>query len=249
MSNPGYRPYEPQLTPQLVADGIWTVDGPEIDYRFAGLTLPCPTRMTIIQLSSGALWLHSPTHYTEELGAQVAAMGRVAAIVAPNSFHYAHIAAWGRAFPAAQCHASPDIIGKVTATTGRPEPLTDTAPAIWAEDFDQILVKLGKFTETVFFHRRSRSLIVTDLVQNFEAERITRRFTRLVLQLGGATGPRGTTSIDIRLAAKGHHAALRVAASRMQAWAPERIILSHGRCYDKDIAAELTKAFSWATGR
>ncbi|OYX40258.1 MULTISPECIES: DUF4336 domain-containing protein [unclassified Sphingomonas] len=249
MSDPGYRPYEPQLTPQRIADRIWTVDGPEVAYRFAGLTLPCPTRMTIVQLADGQLWLHSPTAYTGALGEQVAALGTVAWIVAPNSFHYCHIAAWAAAFPEAACHVSPDLAPKLTVTLPAHSLLDDTAPMAWASEIDQLLVRAGSFTEAVFFHRHARTLIVTDLMQNFEASRIGRRFNRLVLQIGGATGPRGTTSMDVRHAARKHHAVIRAAAVQMAAWNPARIILSHGKCYDHNVQEELATAFAWARSR
>jgi hypothetical protein len=31
----------------------------------------------------------------------------------------------------------------------------------------------------------------------------------------------------------------------MVAWAPERIVLAHGRCYEADGTAELKRAFRW----
>jgi hypothetical protein len=31
----------------------------------------------------------------------------------------------------------------------------------------------------------------------------------------------------------------------MVAWAPERVIFAHGRCYERDGAAELRRAFRW----
>lgn len=31
----------------------------------------------------------------------------------------------------------------------------------------------------------------------------------------------------------------------MIAWTPDRIVLAHGRCYDKDAGAELRRAFRW----
>ena len=42
---------------ELVSRGedIGTVDRPELAYRLWGLTLPCPTRMTIIRLPDGKL--------------------------------------------------------------------------------------------------------------------------------------------------------------------------------------------------
>lgn len=82
---PGYRPYEPQLQLRPWTDDIWTVEGPEISYRLWGLTLPCPTRMTIIRLPDGELWVHSQVACMPDLVAAVEALGPVAAIIAPNA--------------------------------------------------------------------------------------------------------------------------------------------------------------------
>lgn len=249
VSDPGYRPYHPQQTVIAVANDLWIVDGPEVNYRFAGLTLPCPTRMTIARLAGGKLWLHSPTHYTHALGAQLATLGDVTWLVAPNSFHYAHIAAWSAQFPAAEVHLSPDVASKIGGTLPRLIHLSTAVPGGWTADMDQSFVDLGGFVEAVFFHKPSRSLIVTDLLQNFERDRIVRRLTRLVLTMGGATGPTGTTSLDIRLLARGHHAAVREAVAKMVGWAPDRIILSHGKCFEKGAVEELHRAFAWVGDR
>jgi hypothetical protein len=98
---PGYLPYEPQLIPKTWAEDIWTVEGPEVAYSLWGLTIPCPTRMTIIRLPSGDLWVHSPVACTPALVTAVKALGPVAAIIAPNVFHYTHLADWTHAFPQA----------------------------------------------------------------------------------------------------------------------------------------------------
>lgn len=50
VKRPAYRPYLPQCEAQQLDDDLWIVDGPEVGYRFAGLTLPCPTRMTIVRI-------------------------------------------------------------------------------------------------------------------------------------------------------------------------------------------------------
>ncbi len=245
MRRPGYLPYLPQSEPVPVAEDLWVVDGPEIGYRFAGLTLPCPTRMTVVRIGT-ALWLHSPTHYSPELGGRIAALGDVTWIVAPNSFHYSHIAAWAAAFPSAEVHVSPDIVTKLPHALDRPIPLGAAAPADWRAHLEQLHVDLGRFVETLFFHRASATLIATDLVQNFEAERIPNPILRTLLRVGGSAGPGGQTSIDVRVAARGHHGRARDALRHMLGWAPQRIIVSHGKGYDRDIAAELHRAFRWA---
>ena len=246
MKRPAYRSYLPQCEPQQLADDLWIVDGPEVGYRFAGLTLPCPTRMTVVRIGR-ALWLHSPICLSPLLVAKLAELGQVKWIVAPNSFHHTHIAAWASQYPAAECHISPDLAARFESTLpGAPMLGGSPAPA-WASALDQYQVDLGTFIETIFFHRSSRALIVTDLLQNFEADRIRNPATRFVLWAGGATGPCGKASIDIRLPARRHRARLRAAVKHMLDWAPQRIVLTHGKCYDTDIETELRRAFRWAS--
>lgn len=243
-SAPGYRPYEPQLQPVPWAEDIWTVDGPEVSYRLWGLTLPCPTRMTIIRLPDGGLWVHSPVACTPDLVAAVEALGPVAALIAPNVFHYAHLADWARAFPQARIYALPGLAAKVPGITFAALDQPGTAP--WLAAIDSHVVALGSFTEVVFLHRASRTLIVTDLMQNFEAGRIRNMLVRTVMTLGGATGPNGRPSIEIRLAALAHRSALRESVRQMLAWEPSSIILSHGASYRNDAVAEIVKAFGAA---
>ncbi len=45
--------------------------------------------------------------------------------------------------------------------------------------------------------------------------------------------------------AKQKKPAFRAAIETMIAWKPERIILAHGRWYDRDGANELRRAFRW----
>ena len=59
--------YEPLNVPKPVADEIWVIDGPAI--RFYGM--PFSTRATVVRLASGALWVHSPTHLSAGLAAEV----------------------------------------------------------------------------------------------------------------------------------------------------------------------------------
>lgn len=241
---PGYLPYEPQLQPLPWAEDIWTVEGPEVSYRLWGLTLPCPTRMTIIRLPDGGLWVHSPVACTPDLIAAVEALGPVAAIIAPNVFHYNHLADWARAVPQARIYALPGLAAKVTGITFAALDQAGTAP--WLAAIDSHVVALGSFAEVVFLHRASRTLIVTDLMQNFEAHRIRNPLVRMVMRLGGATGPNGRPSIEIRLAALMHRNALRRGVQQMLAWEPSGIILSHGACYRKDAASVIAKAFGRA---
>jgi hypothetical protein len=239
---PGYLPYEPQLIPKSWAEDIWTVDGPEVAYSLWGLTIPCPTRMTIIRLPGGGLWVHSPVACTPDLVAAVKALGPVTAIIAPNVFHYTHLADWTHAFPQAAVFGVAGLGAKVPGIAFAV--LDDHPPQSWREAIDCHVIALGSFTEAVFLHRASRTLIVTDLMQNFEADRIRNPLVRAVMRMGGATGPNGKPSIEIRIAALRHRAAVREGVRRMLDWQPAGIILAHGACYRSNADAEIGRAFA-----
>lgn len=247
-SAPGYAPYEPLGALKPVDEDIWTVDGPEIAYSLGGLSIPCPTRMTVVRLAGGQLWLHSPTALSVELAERIGALGKIAFIVAPNTFHYAHAADWRAAFPDAALHAPSRLPAKALQRIGAHHVLTDAAPDGWSAEISQIVVDGDGFVEVVFFHHASRSLIVTDLMQNFEPARVRSPIVRTLLRIGGATGPNGRASMEMRLAARNRRAEIAAASRRMIAWKPARILLAHGRSYESDAAGEIHRAFKWATG-
>ena len=84
------------------AEDIWIADGPVVT---AALGFHFPTRMAVIRLRDGGLFVWSPVALTAELRAGVEALGAVRHIVAPNALHDLFLAEWGRAFPGAQLHA------------------------------------------------------------------------------------------------------------------------------------------------
>ena len=62
----------------------------EIPLRFFGMQLG--TRMTIIRLKNGKLFLHSPTKLSPKLIEKINNLGKVAFIVAPNKLHHLFLA-------------------------------------------------------------------------------------------------------------------------------------------------------------
>lgn len=243
MTRFGYRPYDPQLVPVKQSENIWTVEGPEVGYRLGGVTIPCPTRMTVVKLTDGTLWLHSPVAHTVELDETLAKLGTISALIAPNSYHYLQIGAWAALHPDASVYASADVAQKISAAKNIP--LGASKRTNWHVDLDELLIDLGKFSETVFFHHASGTLIVTDLMQTFEASRVRSLPIRLLLQAGGATGPNAKPSIEIRLAARQHRDALRAGVQQMIDWNPKRVILSHGPCIYDDAVGAINRAFDW----
>lgn len=238
---PIYPPLN-QLKP--VADDVWIVDGPLIRFGPAWLKMPFPTRMTVIRIGAD-LFVHSPTDLTAELRAQIDAVGRPRWIVGPNRIHYWWIPPWHAAFPDADVYLAPrtrEQAGSRIAFDTRT--LANTRGYPWDEAIATLPVAGRYMTEVVFFHRASRTLVLTDLIENFEPRKLS-SFMRWLTRFGGVQDPNGGMPRDMRLTFSGDRAGLRSAIEQMIAWNPERIVLAHGRWYDKDGAAELRRAFRW----
>ncbi|MHA7850041.1 DUF4336 domain-containing protein [Roseovarius sp.] len=234
--------YEPLDTLKPVADGVWLIDGPAL--RCGGV--PVPTRATVIRLENGDLWVHSPTRLSEGLRAQIEALGSVAHIIAPNRWHHTHMPDWQAAFPRAQSWAAPGVADHA-ARRGHALVIdhvlkTDGAEAPWAGQIDQMILGGSRdHREAVFLHRDSRTLILTDLIQAFETAKLP-VWTRPIIWIAGVDDSDGSMPPRLRWRYR-DKVALAESLERMIAWAPERVILAHGRWYERRGTAELERAF------
>lgn len=209
------------------------------------LAMPFSTRMTLVRLPDGGLWVHSPIAPDPALFAEIEALGTVGWLVAPNTLHYWWIPDWKARYPAAAVCAPPAVAAKAKRPIAIDLPLTGDPPEAWQDVFTQVVLTSRIFTEADFFHRPSRTLILADLIENFEARRVHNPFYRLLMRLGGVLDPDGKMPIDMQASFRGNRAEVRKAVQAMLDWAPERIILAHGRCYEKGAVAELRRAFRW----
>lgn len=243
------RPYEPVNTLKKVDENLWIADGAVIYMKFGFIGLPFTTRMTVVRLSDGGLWVHSPIEPTEQLLTDLAELGPVSYIVAPNKIHYWWSPAWKKLFPGA-------VLSGVKGTQRRATRfgvnvpfdrlITDEPYPAWERDFNQIVVHGGYMDEAVFYHKASETLILTDLIENFEPQKVKNSAARFLLRLSGVCDPCGSMPKDMRMTFKGERRyMLRDAVRTMMAWNPRRIILAHGRCYGTDAVEELRRAFSW----
>ena len=90
--------YEPINVYKPMGPDIGIVDGPFEYLTVGGVRLPLPftTRMTVVRLSNGDLFLHSPIKFDEVLASKLQRIGTIRHLVSPNQFHYAHIGKWSR---------------------------------------------------------------------------------------------------------------------------------------------------------
>jgi hypothetical protein len=165
--------YEPINILKIVAENIWIVDGPLVKMSMYGTKTPFPTRMTVIKLSNGDLWCHSPTLLTPNLKKEIDQLGLVKHLISPNKLHYVHIDRWAKNYPEAIAWASPGVRERAAAQNLKvtfQSDLSEQPEPVWAKDLAQILFRGSRFMEeVVFFHHSSSTLILTDLIENFES--------------------------------------------------------------------------------
>ena len=171
--NMGASLYEPINVYKLAAPNIGIVDGPFEYLTVGGAKLPLPftTRMTVVRLSNGDLFLHSPIKFDERLAKELLGLGTVRHLVSPNQFHYAHIGEWAKAFPNTVSWASPRVRERARARhvdIDFTRDLEASPPEEWRREIDQTLFPGGYFKEFIFFHKASRTLILTDTIINIE---------------------------------------------------------------------------------
>ena len=213
-----------------LAPGLWDVEQVR---QMAGANQRL--RMTVVALTGGGLWLYSPVEIDDELAQQLAAVGNVAHVLAPNRYHHLFAGAAKRRYPAASLWAVPGLPEKRAdlrfdgVLEGEPSGLP------WAGDLDTlVLTSVPRFSETVFFHRASRTLICADLFFNIRTEQSFA--TRLVYRMLGVYGRPAQSwffrrSIDRR--------AIGPQLETILAWDIQRICMSHGDVLDEHAGAVL----------
>jgi hypothetical protein len=246
MPHDSHVTYPPLNTLKRVVENLWIVDGPVIRFGMPWPKIPFPTRMTVIRRADGDLFIHSPTALTPALKAEIEDAGRPRWIIGPNRIHYWWIPDWKTAFPDASVYLAPRIkeqaAGRITFGCFA---LDGDSGYPWDKDIATLPVTGSYMTEVEFFHRASRTLILTDFIENFELRKLDSLVMRWLTRLGGAQDPDGQMPRDMRLTFAKQKPQLRAAIEKMIAWDPERIILAHGRWYEKNGAEELRRAFRW----
>jgi len=220
-------------------DEVWTADGPDV----VVVGFQYPTRMAVIRLSDGGLFIWSPTPLTDILRAEVDALGQVRHIIAPNSLHHLFLPEWKRAFPGAKVHAPPGLRKKREDIVFDAD-LEDAPNPDWAREIDQVLMQGNLITtEAVFFHVKSGTVLFTDLIQQFPANSFT-GWRALVAKLDLMTGPEPSVPRKFRVAFTNRRAA-RDALERIFAWPAQKVLMAHGTPVKKDAPAFLRRAFGW----
>jgi len=245
----GSAPLNPAAYPPLdvlkpVAEGMWIIDSGPL--RIMGM--PLPVRMTVIRLGNGDLWLHSPTRYNQRLHGELERHGRIRHLVASNQAHWMFVRDWQQRCPHIVTWAAPGLRERAQVKKSGlriDRDLGEVSPPEWADEMEHAVLPGGAgFREVDFFHVPSRTLVLTDLVVNMEPEKMPAPM-RLFARVTGVIAPDGKAPAYLRLIirTKGREAV--EAAARLVAFAPERVIFSHGCWFERDGTAALQRSLRW----
>jgi Domain of unknown function (DUF4336) len=174
------------LRKEVIKDTIWTFD------QLQGiLYVVVPIRMTVIKLSKGGLLIYAPVAPTPEcirlVKELVAQHGDIKYIILPTISgleHKVFVGPFARYFPNAQVFVAPSQwsfpLNLPLNWLGFPSDRTfvlpeDCTKAPFADEFDYailgpIYLGPGSFAEVAFFHKNSRTLLVTDSVVSIPEE-------------------------------------------------------------------------------
>eukprot|EP00775_Hariotina_reticulata_P008698 gene8698-8879_t len=156
---------------EVVKGQIWTFEQTQA-FFFDVFT---PVRMTVIKLKSGGLWVHAPVAPTQECLNLLRELDAPVEYIVLPTFAYEHkvfVGPFSRKFPQAKwsfpLNLPPQFFGIFPAG----ELLDGDTSTPWADEIEQKLLlppPIGvssavRLTEASFFHKPSRSLLVTDAV-------------------------------------------------------------------------------------
>lgn len=166
------------LLKEIVPGKIWT-----LDQKFGILNVQVPLRSTVIKMSDGGLWVYNPVAATPEcldmLKAIIKDHGPLKHIVVGSVAleHKVYAGVLAQKFPKAQVWLQPgqyafpvnlpdSFLGFPSSRT-KTIPKPEYAPEDWKKDFEfqtlgPLISKDGAFGETVFLHKDTKTLIVTD---------------------------------------------------------------------------------------
>ena len=198
--------------------------------------------VTIIRLDSGKLLIHSTAPFTANDVDAINHVGNPTWLVEAMLDHDTFSQEGRSAFPDIPYLGPPGFDERVSA----PILPLDTPPDEWSPEIEILQIDGNpSFSEHIFFHKPSRTLIVADLIFNYR--KAPNLWTKLLLF--PAMGFRHAPGMSKRFRnAITDKMAFRQSLEQMFEWDFERIIVGHGQVVEtqgKPIADRLFKQFNY----
>ena len=226
-----------------IDNNIWVAEQP---LKYWGLEVG--TRMTVIRLRTGELIVISPIQSDKSTIEQLNEIGNVAYIIAPNLYHHLFVYDFKSIYQEAQLWVVPGLVSK------RPElsfdkVITNKEGSI-QEQVDYLLFDGFKLldlsgpsivNEFVFFHQKSRTLILTDIAFHFD-ETFSLK-TRLAAQVLGSYKVLSPSRLE-KLATT-EKEKVKDSVEKILGWDFNRVIMAHGSIIETNGKQKLKQGYEW----
>lgn len=229
----------PYLLEEYIPERLYIVEYP---IHFGGMELF--SRMTLVRLDDGKLWVHSPCQPDEQLKSKIDQLGEVAYILAPGTFHHLYVSAFQSHYPNAETFICPGLEKK------RPDLrfdwiLGNRPDHRWHSEFNQVVIQGTRIiSEVAFLHKNTRTLILVDLLENIgddythEAGLLLKFWWKAVFHMWN--NPKAAPEYQMGW---GDKEVARKGLEKILSWDFDRIILAHGNLIESDVKPVLTKAW------
>lgn len=220
---------------------VWVAEQP---LRYFGLSVG--TRMTVIRLENRELLAISPIAISKEIIDYLSRIGSVKHIVAPNLYHYFFAAEFKAHYQGATLWAAPGLKAKEPNL-----PIDQTIEAMTGSLWNGIehirfdgFKTLGPggfelLNECVFFHAKSRTLILTDTAFHFDES-----FPLLTRFASKVTGDYKSLSPSIfeRIATV-EKDRVKESIDKVMMWDFDRVVMAHGSILEQGGKAALARGY------
>ena len=224
----------PMALHELVPNRIW-----HAQQRLHFGPIEIQTRMTVIRLRDGALWVHSPIDPTPSLVAELSSLGDVRYVLAPNRTHHLFFRRFLKSFPQATGFVAPGLAKKVNDLS---QYAVIPTPGPWRDELRSWFIDgLPVLSETVWFHEDTGTLLLTDLLFSFGTNNTG--LAKLVAKLLGVYDRLGM-SLTMKLMTKDKQA-LRRSIEPLLLLPIQRVVLAHDQVIHEQPMVKLREAFEW----
>lgn len=204
-----------------------------------------PLRMVIVRLADGTLLLHSPISIDDALAKELAELGDVSYLIAPNAFHHLYLADAADRYPDATVLAALGVNDKapnarIDAVLSR-ESVQPFSNVLVAHPFDGV----PKVNEWAFYHSSTQTLLLTDLV--FNIRQPEGLLTGIMLSFFGTNKRFATSKLLVKFVEDAPAAAR--SATELLSLDVQRVVPSHGDIVQNEAHDSLRSAFEKAFGK
>ena len=213
----------------------------EYPIHFGGMDLF--SRMTLVRLHDGKLWVHSPCRLDAQLKNEIDQLGKVAYILAPGNFHHLYVSDFQSHYPDAETFLCPGLEYK-REDLKFDWILDDHPDPRWNSEFDQVVIQTRIISEVAFVHKNTGTLILVDLLENIgddythEAGLLLKFWWKAVFKMWN--NPKAAPEYQLGW---GDKDVVKKGLEKILSWNFDRIILAHGNLIESNAKAVLIKAW------